>query len=88
MMGRRSFAARARTLFAVLIHANPEDVAWVPCASQAAFQVASTQQFAPSRNRIITNDLEFPSITHVRLAQGRHGADVHFIRHLGGTIGA
>jgi selenocysteine lyase/cysteine desulfurase len=77
---------RARGLFAALIHADPADVAWVSCASEAAFQAASTQLFLPDRNRIIANDLEFPSIAHVWLAQEPRGAEVRFIRHRDGIV--
>lgn len=77
---------QARVLFAQLIHANPDDVATVSCASEAAFQVASVQAFTPDRPVIVSSDLEFPSIAHVWLAQEAQGAAVHFIRHHGGVI--
>jgi len=65
----------ARSLFANVINAKPDEVAVVSCASSAAFQVASTQDWV-SRPRIITTDVEFPSVAHVWLAQQPTGAEV------------
>jgi len=65
----------ARTAFADLIGADPQEVAVVPSASTAAYQVASTQQWR-DRPRIITTDMEFPSVAHVWLAQQPSGAEV------------
>ena len=77
----------ARGLFARLIHASPENVAVVSCASEAAYHVASTLDLRSSR-RILTNDLEFPSVAHVWLAQKSRGAQTDFIAHKGGVITA
>ncbi len=75
----------ARDLFARLIHADPKDVAVVSCASEAAYHVASTLDYGGA-NRILSCDLEFPSIAHVWLAQGPRGAQVDFVAHRGGVI--
>jgi selenocysteine lyase/cysteine desulfurase len=73
----------ARDMFADLIGAHPDEVAVVSCASAAAFQVASTQDWA-HRPRIVTTDMEFPSIAHVWLAQQPFGAQiVHASEHDG-----
>lgn len=79
---------RARALFSDLIHADAADVAVVSCASEAAFQIASTQRYTRERHRIITNDLEFPSIAHVWRAQQSRGGEVQSVRHRSGIIGA
>lgn len=76
---------RARARFAQIIHARPQDVAAVSCASEGAFHVASTLDYR-DRSEILTNDLEFPSIAHVWLAQGRRGAEVRFLPHQDGVI--
>jgi len=76
---------RARALFAALIHAEPRQVAVVSCASEGAFQVAWSLAY-DRRPRILTNDLEFPSIAHVWLAQGARGARVEFVPHREGLI--
>lgn len=78
---------KARQEFAWLINANPDDIAAVSCASEAAFQVAWAQEYS-SRPGIVTNDLEFPSIAHVWLGQQQRGAQVRFIEHNQGVIKA
>ena len=66
---------RARTRFAELIGARPEQIAVLPNASVGAYQVASTLEWA-QRPRVVTSTLEFPSIAHVWLAQRPRGAEV------------
>ncbi len=68
----------ARTLFADLIHAAPEDVAVVSCASEAAYHVAATLDYA-ERPVILTSEFEFPSVAHVWLGQQPRGARVEFV---------
>lgn len=75
----------ARQLFAEMIGASSHEVAVASCASEAAFQVASTQAW-DKRRRIVTTDMEFPSIAHVWLAQS--GADVVFAGAQDGVVGA
>lgn len=75
---------RARAGFAELIGAAPEEVAVLPSASEAAFQVASARDWS-RRPGLVTTDLEFPSIAHVWLAQG---ADVRYAADDGTTIDA
>ncbi len=77
----------ARQRFAALIHAEPQDIAVVSCASEAAYHVASTLSYQ-ERNGILTNDLEFPSVAHVWLAQAERGAKVDFVAHREGVITA
>jgi selenocysteine lyase/cysteine desulfurase len=60
----------ARRAFARQIGATPEEIAVVGCASEGAFQVASTIDWG-RRNEIVTTDMEFPSVAHVWLAQRR-----------------
>lgn len=68
----------ARRLFAARVGAQPDEVAVVSCASEGAYQVASTLDWQ-RRPVIVSTDLEFPSIGHVWLAQGRRGARVRFV---------
>lgn len=68
----------ARRLFARLIGANEDEIAIVSCASEGAYQVASTIDWG-RRPEVVSADLEFPSIAHVWLAQGRHGARVRYV---------
>jgi len=76
---------KARAAFARLIGARPDQVAAVSCASEGAFQVAWSLDYA-ERPGIVTNDLEFPSVAHVWLAQQARGASVDFVPHQGGLI--
>lgn len=68
----------ARQMFAELIGAGSDEVAIVSCASEGAFQVASTIDWR-RRPVIVSADLEFPSIAHVWLAQGRRDAHVRYV---------
>jgi len=68
----------ARHGFARLIGASPDEIAVVSCASEGAYQVASTIDWR-RRPVIVSTDLEFPSIAHVWLAQARSDATVRFV---------
>jgi selenocysteine lyase/cysteine desulfurase len=79
--------ATARQMFAALIGASPDEIAIVSCASEGAYQVASTLDWR-SRPVIVSTDLEFPSIAHVWLAQGRRDAEVRFVPARDGLVRA
>lgn len=66
---------QARVDFARLIGAHVDEIAVVATASEGAYQVASTQSWS-RRPRLVTTDMEFPSVAHVWLAQRPRGADV------------
>ncbi|MDA8346988.1 MAG: aminotransferase class V-fold PLP-dependent enzyme [Thermaerobacter sp.] len=78
---------RARRGFAALIHADPAEVAAVSCASEGAYQIASTLDFG-ERCRILTTDLEFPSVAHIWLGAERRGARVQFLPERNGVTTA
>ncbi|MFB9475827.1 aminotransferase class V-fold PLP-dependent enzyme [Nonomuraea salmonea] len=78
---------RARERFARLIGAEPGEVAVLSCASEAAFQAASSLDWA-RRPGIVTTDLEFPSIAHVWLAQQQRGAQVRVVADSGEQVAA
>jgi selenocysteine lyase/cysteine desulfurase len=65
---------RAAAFFGV----RATQLALLPNLSAAAFQVASTRRYA-ERPKIVTTDLEFPSVAHVWLAQQARGADVEYV---------
>lgn len=67
----------ARSRFASLIGARPQQVAVVPNASVGAYQVASTIDWS-RRARLVASRVEFPSLGHVWLAQQDNGADISF----------
>jgi selenocysteine lyase/cysteine desulfurase len=77
----------ARRAFAGHIGAAPQEIAILGCASEGAFQVASTMDWG-SRNGIVTTDMEFPSIAHVWLAQQRRGASVRYVPEHRGIVHA
>ncbi|MEV6240777.1 aminotransferase class V-fold PLP-dependent enzyme [Lentzea sp. NPDC051838] len=76
---------RARQLFANLINASLDEIAVVPTLSNAAYQVASTRDWF-LRSRIVTTDMEFPSVAHVWLAQRANGAKVSHVEDRGGVV--
>lgn len=78
---------QARAGFAELIGATPDEVAVLPSASEAAFQVASGRDWS-RRGGLVTTDLEFPSVAHVWLAQRARGADVRYVADNGTTVDA
>ncbi|MBO0875133.1 MAG: aminotransferase class V-fold PLP-dependent enzyme [Pseudonocardia sp.] len=78
---------RARERFARFIGATPGEIAVLSCASEAAFQVASSLDWS-RRGSIVTTDLEFPSIAQVWRAQGARGARARVARDNGRTVTA
>lgn len=76
---------RARELFARMIHASVDEIAVVPSVSAAAYQVASTRDWR-SRPRIVSTDMEFPSVAHVWLAQRGNGAEVAYVEDRSGVV--
>lgn len=77
---------QARTMFADLIGASADEIAVVPSASAGAYQVASTQDWR-ARPRLVTTDLEFPSVAHVWLAQAGRGAQIGYTQEHDGQVG-
>lgn len=75
----------ARRRFATLINADADEVAVLACASESAFQIASTTDWT-HRPRIVTTDMEFPSVGHVWLAQQARGAQVVHVPERGATV--
>lgn len=78
---------QARRRFATLIGADPDEVAVLACASEGAFQIASTTDWT-ARPRIVTTDMEFPSVAHVWLAQQARGAQVVHVPERGAGVDA
>lgn len=76
---------QARRRFAELIGATPDEVALVHCASDGAYQVASTQDWS-ARPVVVTTDMEFPSVGHVWVAQAARGAEIVHVPERGATV--
>lgn len=68
----------AKSRFAALINAEPEEVAVLSSVSEATSAVASCFAFDGPRNEIVITDVDFPTIGHVWLAQERRGATAKF----------
>ncbi|MBL3698641.1 aminotransferase class V-fold PLP-dependent enzyme [Leucobacter luti] len=58
-----------RTLSGRMLDVDSENVAVLSCASEAAFQVVSSLDWSGARRRLVTSDLEFPSVGNVWRAQ-------------------
>jgi len=77
--------ALARTRFAALIGARPDEVAVVPNASVGVYQVASTLDWA-RRQKVVSTEAEFPSLSHVWLAQRPGGAEIVHVPERAGDV--
>ncbi|WP_246257547.1 aminotransferase class V-fold PLP-dependent enzyme [Amycolatopsis anabasis] len=66
---------QARQRFAALIGAGSDEVAVVSGATVAAYQIASTTDWA-KRPAVVTTDAEYPSVAQVWAAQRPRGAEV------------
>jgi selenocysteine lyase/cysteine desulfurase len=71
--------SRAKASFARLINASPDEIAVLGSVSDAASTVASALDFGGQRNKVVTTEIDFPTIGHVWLAQRKRGAEVDFI---------
>src|ERR1700730_19334456 len=77
----------ARSRFASLIGARPEQIAVLPNASVGAYQVASTLRWG-RRPTVEAPVAAFPSVAHVWLAQRPSGAAVHYVPERDGSVEA
>lgn len=77
--------AEAREGFARLVNADVDEIAVISSASEGAYHVASTRSW-DARPRIVTTDMEFPSIAHVWLAQRPRGAEVVHVPDRDGAV--
>lgn len=66
----------ARTTFARLIGAEPDEIAVTSSVSAATAAVASAMDFSGERSRVVTSEAEFPGTAQAWTAQGRHGARI------------
>ena len=77
----------ARTAFAQLINASPDEVAIVTSASAGINSVASALSFQ-ERKKVVMGEFEFPTMGHIWLAQRARGAEVKFVGAEGNRIPA
>lgn len=71
---------RVRADLATLLGASGEEVAVTTSASAAISAVASGLDFTAGRDRVVTTDLEFPTVGQIWHAQERRGARVEHVR--------
>jgi len=69
----------AKSAFASLINASPDEIAVFSSVSEATSAVASAINFGSRRNGVVVTEAEFPTIGHVWLAQQPHGARVSWV---------
>lgn len=58
-----------RSLAGRMLDADSENVAVLSCASEGAFQALTSLDWSGDRNRLVTSDLEFPSVGNVWRSQ-------------------
>ncbi len=72
--------ANAKAEFAKLIGATPEEIFICSSVSDAVASVISSLDYSGGRNRVVTTEIEFPTVGHVLLASAkRFGFDLRFI---------
>ncbi len=77
---------KARSSFAELIGAQPEDIALTSSVSEAVSSLASALDYRGDRNTVLISGAEFPTVRHVWLAQEARGAVVREVPVAGGLI--
>lgn len=69
----------AKAEFAKLINASPDEIAVASSVSDLVSSIASALDFSGKRKKIVTTDMEFPTVDYVWLANQKNGAKVDFI---------
>ena len=70
----------ARSAFASLVHADPDDVAVTTSVSQGVSALVSALELSGDRNRIVISEYEFPTVGQIAHAQELRGAEVVHVR--------
>jgi selenocysteine lyase/cysteine desulfurase len=70
---------RARTAFAGLVDAAPDEVAVTTSLSAAVSAIATGMRFAGKRSKIVLTDWEFPTIGQIWNAQRSRGARLQYV---------
>jgi selenocysteine lyase/cysteine desulfurase len=70
----------ARSAFASLVHAEPDDVAVTTSVSQGVSALVSALDLTGERNRIVISEYEFPTVGQIAHAQELRGAEVVHVR--------
>jgi len=77
---------KAKSSFAKLIGAAPDEIAVFSSVSDIFSAIASSLSFEKGKNIVVTTDMDFPTVGHVWLAQEKFGANVRFIPSQQGVI--
>ncbi len=77
---------RLRAVFAAAIGADADEIAVMPNASAGISAIATALAFDADRNAVVLGEFEFPTMTHVWLAQQRRGARIVWVRAAGETL--
>jgi selenocysteine lyase/cysteine desulfurase len=70
----------ARSAFAALLHAAPDDVAVTTSVSQGVSALVSALDLSGERSRIVISEYEFPTVGQIAHAQELRGAEVVHVR--------
>jgi selenocysteine lyase/cysteine desulfurase len=70
----------ARSAFAGLLHADPDEVAVTTSVSQGVSALVSALDLGPPRNRIVISEYEFPTVGQIAHAQELRGAEIVHVR--------
>ncbi|MBA3433538.1 MAG: aminotransferase class V-fold PLP-dependent enzyme [Actinobacteria bacterium] len=73
-------AEAARTAFARLVEASPEEIAVTTSVSQGVSALVSALPLEQGRNRIVISEFEFPTVGQIAHAQELRGAEVVHVR--------
>jgi selenocysteine lyase/cysteine desulfurase len=76
----------ARSAFAELVNAAPDEVAVMTSVSAAVSALASAIDFTGERNKVVVSDFEFPAVAQIWHAQEPRGAQVVHVPAEGSTI--
>src|SRR5687768_9044534 len=77
---------RLRAAFAATIGADADEIAVMPNASNAIAAIATALSFDTDRRTVVLGEFEFPTTSHVWLAQHRRGARIGWVRATGETL--
>jgi selenocysteine lyase/cysteine desulfurase len=75
----------ARTVFAGLLGAQPDEVAILPSASAGINSIASALTFQ-QRRKVVLGVFDFPTMGHVWLSQRSRGAEIQFVEAVGDRL--
>ena len=70
---------KSKVEFAKLINASPDEIAISSSVSEIVSSIASSLDYSGARSKIVTTDMEFPTVNYVWLSHQKYGAKVDTI---------